>query len=185
MTNQTGPKTNKGKAVTRLNAVKYGVYSESPVLPEVESEEEWLEHHEGVFNDLQPDGYVQAIVAERIAINSWRLRRLVRYEREQVRNRQKSIRSDLIMVMMMEGKKDLGPTQENMDRVDRWLMDRLIPGEKEMAILSRQDMRLARQLRIDMLHFEHMKRQKREGSRSPSPAAPESLDDPFVLRQLN
>ena len=33
MANQTGPKTDAGKAVTRLNAATYGIYSVTPVVP--------------------------------------------------------------------------------------------------------------------------------------------------------
>ena len=36
MPNQTGPRTAKGKAVTRYNAATHGIYSVTPVLPNVE-----------------------------------------------------------------------------------------------------------------------------------------------------
>jgi hypothetical protein len=77
-------------------------------------------------------------------------------------------------------------------------MDALIPGEKELAILMRWEGRLTRELRLDMLHLEHLKRQKREPGRrllslaEPEPTAPalspdnpESLGDSIALRQLN
>jgi hypothetical protein len=62
-----GPRTAKGKAVTRYNAAKHGIYSVTPVLPNVERQADWLKHRAGVFNDLQPEGYIQEIIAERIA----------------------------------------------------------------------------------------------------------------------
>ena len=46
-------------------------------------------------------------------------------------------------------------------------MDALIPGEKELAILMRWEGRLTRELRLDMLHLEHMKRQRRGDRRRP------------------
>jgi hypothetical protein len=76
-TRSGGPRTNEGKAITRLNATKSGIYSVTPIVPAFERESEWQAHHAGVFADLQPEGYMQEIIAERIAIKSWRLRRLV------------------------------------------------------------------------------------------------------------
>jgi len=39
-----GPQTAKGKAVTRLNAARHGIYSVTPVLPNVERQADWLAH---------------------------------------------------------------------------------------------------------------------------------------------
>jgi hypothetical protein len=62
MPNQTGPKTSKGKAITRLNATKSGIYSVTPVVPAFERERDWRAHHAEVFADLQPEGYMQEII---------------------------------------------------------------------------------------------------------------------------
>jgi hypothetical protein len=199
MPNQTGPKTNKGKAVTRLNAAKFGVYSVTPVVPAFEREADWQAHRAGVFDDLQPEGYMQEIIAERIAIKSWRLRRLVRYEREQIRNRQRNIPQNLALVSRIEGRKVRDNEEESLKLIDRWAMDALIPGEKELAILMRWEGRLTRELRLDMLHLEYLKRQRSGDRRQPllslaepeptasalSPDNPESLGDSIALRQLN
>jgi hypothetical protein len=63
-----GPRTAQGKAVTRYNATTHGIYSVTPVLPRVERQADWLDHRAHVFADLAPDGYVQEIIAERIAL---------------------------------------------------------------------------------------------------------------------
>ena len=177
-----GPKTEEGKAVTRLNATKSGIYSVTPVVPAFEREADWQAHRAGVFDDLQPEGYMQEIIAERIAIKSWRLRRLVRYEREQIRHRQRNIPEDLALNAKLSGRKVRENLEEDLELIDRWAMDALIPGEKELAILMRWDSRLSRELRLDMLHLEHMKRQKRDERRSLRPAEQESLGDPIALR---
>jgi len=198
MPNQTGPKTGAGKAVTRLNATKSGIYSVTPVVPAFEREADWQAHRAGVFDDLQPEGYMQEIIAERIAIKSWRLRRLVRYEREQIRHRQRDIPQDLALNAQLSGRKVRENLEEDLELIDRWSMNALIPGEKELAILMRWEGRLTRELRLDELHLEHMKRRRREGGRrilslaEPEPTAsalcpdnPESLGDTIALRQLN
>jgi hypothetical protein len=88
--------------------------------------------------------------------------------------------------------------EESIKLIDRWAMDALIPGEKELAILMRWEGRLTRELRLDELHLEHMKRRRREGGRrllslaepeptasTPCPDQPESLGDHIALRNLN
>jgi len=181
-TRSGGPKTNEGKAVTRYNATKSGIYSVTPVVPHFERQSEWLAHRAGVFADLNPEGYMQEIIAERIAIKTWRLRRLVRYEREQIRNRQRNIGTDLAILAMSEHRK-LAPEPEKRDLefIDRWAMDYLIPREKELAILMRWEGRLTRELRLDLLHLEHMKRQRRGDKRQPllSLAEPEPFAPPL------
>jgi len=78
----TGPTTPEGKAASSRNAVKHGVLAATPVLPGIESPEEWEYHRTGVIESLAPVGYFQKVLAERVALNSWRLGRAVRYEVE-------------------------------------------------------------------------------------------------------
>jgi hypothetical protein len=213
-TRSGGPQTPEGKAVTRYNAATHGIYSVTPVLPKVERESEWLAHRAGVFADLAPDGYMQEIFAERIALTTWRLRRLVRFEREQVRNRQRSPMGDLQVVAMYEHRKlEKEPLNSDLELLDRWAMDALIPREKELMLLMRYEGRLTRHLRLDMLQLEHMQRQRREPRpllnlaepeptapslrpspepvlslakpESKDPVEPESLGDPLALRNSN
>jgi hypothetical protein len=89
---------------------------------------------------------------------------------------------------MMHGRKVRDNEEESIKLIDRWAIDALIPGEKELAILIRWEGRLTRELRLDELHLEHMKRQRRQRGRSslrlaePEPAEPESLGDAIALR---
>jgi hypothetical protein len=78
----TGPKTSAGKAASSRNAVTHGVLAAAPVLPGLESLEDWEGHRAGVVESLAPVGYIENLLAERIALLSWRLRRVVRYEVE-------------------------------------------------------------------------------------------------------
>jgi len=180
-TKSGGPKTTAGKAVTRYNAATHGIYSVTPVLPKIERQSEWLDHRARVFADLAPDGYVQEIIAERIALNSWRLRRLVRFEREQVRNRHRGFMDNLKAVAIHDHRElQKEPLDSDLDLLDRWSMDALIPREKELMLLMRYEGRLTRHLRLDLLHLEHMKRQRRERQPLWSLAGPE--EDPRALR---
>ena len=137
-TRSGGPQTPEGKAITRYNAATHGIYSVTPVLPRVERESEWLAHRAGVFADLAPEGYMQEIFAERIALTTWRLRRLIRFEREQVRNRQRSLMGHLQVVATYEHRKlEKEPLDSDLELLDRWAMDALIPREKELMLLMR------------------------------------------------
>jgi hypothetical protein len=77
----TGPKTPEGKATSSRNAVKHGVLA-APVLPGLESPEAWEDHLTDVVKSLAPVGYIENLLAERIALIAWRLQRVVRYEVE-------------------------------------------------------------------------------------------------------
>lgn len=76
----TGPKTDEGKARSSMNALKHGLRSESLAVSVLESSEEWNRHRDHVLRDLSPVGYLESLMAERIASTLWRLGRVVRYE---------------------------------------------------------------------------------------------------------
>jgi hypothetical protein len=75
----TGPKTPEGKAAVRLNAVKHGLLSEQVLLPG-EDEDAFRELSEQLRAELQPVGYLESMLVERIIAAYWRLFRLGRVE---------------------------------------------------------------------------------------------------------
>ncbi|HLC28805.1 MAG TPA: hypothetical protein VJL07_05100 [Dehalococcoidia bacterium] len=79
---QRGPGTPRGKAASSHNAVKHGLRSGAPVIPELESFEDWERHRAGTIAGFAPEGYAETDFAERIALLSWRLKRVARYETE-------------------------------------------------------------------------------------------------------
>src|SRR5215216_751364 len=79
-----GPTTQEGKEVVRWNATRHGIRSPAPVVPGVEKKEEWGEHREGMLESLQPEGHLELVFAERVALLSWRLNRVTRYETESI-----------------------------------------------------------------------------------------------------
>jgi hypothetical protein len=185
-----GPQTPEGKAITRYNAATHGIYSVTPVLPKVERESEWLAHRAGVFADLAPEGYMQEVFAERIALTTWRLRRLIRFEREQVRTRQRGLMDDLKTLAMYEHRNlEKEPLDKDLELLDSWAMSALIPREKELMLLMRYEGHLTRHLRLDMLQLEHMQRQRREGRplvsiAEPEPEPPAPRPDPELVLSL-
>src|SRR5688500_756598 len=72
------PSTRRGRAAH--NALAHGLRSLVPVIPGIESEEEWLAHIAGVVQELAPVGQIEQLMSERIGLGFWRLKRVARYE---------------------------------------------------------------------------------------------------------
>ena len=77
-----GPVTQEGKEVVRWNATRHGIRSPAPVVPGVEKKEDWEVHRDGVLESLSPEGHLEFVLAERVALLSWRLNRVTRYSSE-------------------------------------------------------------------------------------------------------
>jgi len=63
-----------------LNAVRHGLCATVPVIPGVERLEEWEVHRAGILQSLTLAGHLETVLAERVALLLWRLRRLTGYE---------------------------------------------------------------------------------------------------------
>ena len=66
----------------RLNATTHGILSAQPVVNSYERAEDWEEHREAIVASLAPAGGMEGVLAERVALCSWRLNRVVLYESE-------------------------------------------------------------------------------------------------------
>ncbi len=90
-----GPKTEEGKEVARWNATRHGIRSPAPVVPGVEKEEDWEDHCDGILEDLAPSGHLEFTLAERVALLSWRLHRITRYETGAIAASQEKIEDEV------------------------------------------------------------------------------------------
>src|ERR671917_1255313 len=90
-----GPATQEGKELVRWNATRHGISSPAPVVPGVEKREEWEVHRDGMLDSLQPEGHLELVLAERVALLSWRLHRVIRYETESIALYQEKTQGDL------------------------------------------------------------------------------------------
>jgi hypothetical protein len=90
-----GPATQEGKEVVKWNATQHGLRSPAPVVPGMEKEEDWEEHRDGILESLQPEGHLETVLAERAALLSWRLHRVIRYETESIALSQEKAEDDL------------------------------------------------------------------------------------------
>ena len=74
-----GPNTENGKRASSRNAVKHDMGSRAPVNF-LEDPADWYRHLEGMRDSLQPEGYHENVLVERIAVIIWRTRRPIQYE---------------------------------------------------------------------------------------------------------
>jgi hypothetical protein len=79
----TGPKTAAGKKRVSRNAIKHGFYSKY-LLVGSEDRAEYDDLYADVRKHYQPLGWLEELWVEKIAVCSWRLRRLVRCESGQI-----------------------------------------------------------------------------------------------------
>lgn len=86
-----GPATQSGKAVVRWNATSHGISSPEPVIPGVESAEDWQSHRAGIMESISPAGHLEYTLTERVALMSWRLHRVLRFETEAISLQQEKI----------------------------------------------------------------------------------------------
>ncbi len=95
MSKKGGPATEEGKEVARWNAARHGIRSPAPVVPGIETREDWERHLAGILESLAPEGHLETVLAERVALLSWRLHRVVRYETESIALYQEEAEGDL------------------------------------------------------------------------------------------
>jgi hypothetical protein len=80
----TGPRTLQGKERSKHNALKHGIFSSVVVLKD-ESREEFDSLLSGFWEFCQPEGKMEEIHVEKLAMIVWRLRRVVIAEGAEIR----------------------------------------------------------------------------------------------------
>jgi hypothetical protein len=83
----TGPRTPAGKKRVSRNALRHGFYSKWLLVPHRdgnESQAEYDESNTAIHEHYQPVGWLEERWVETIAVWSWRLRRVIRYETGQI-----------------------------------------------------------------------------------------------------
>ena len=78
----TGPRSTAGKNRASLNALKHGLLSPRLSLLMDETAEELVSFHHRLFSEFAPVGALEELLVERIISQAWRLRRVLRIERD-------------------------------------------------------------------------------------------------------
>ncbi len=72
----TGPQTAEGKRAVRGNKVKHGLRSSTILIIKGEDEDEFDEFRANIAADLNASGTLEEEIADRIAVQLWRVRRI-------------------------------------------------------------------------------------------------------------
>src|SRR5215212_4016431 len=134
-----GPSTQEGKEVVKWNATQHGIRSPAPVIPGVEKKEDWEEHRDGILKSLSPEGHLEFVLAERVALLSWRLHRVTRYETESIALYQERVEDDLARERRFGSGPDLPEAvrgNAKSDRDDHRLFKRFAKMEDEKVLSS-------------------------------------------------
>jgi hypothetical protein len=134
-----GPATQEGKEMVKWNATQHGIRSPAPVVPGVEKKEDWEDHRDGVLESLSPEGHLELILAERVALLSWRLHRVIRYETESIALFQEKAEDDLAKERRFESGPDHPEavrSNAKSDRDDHRLFKRFAKMEDEKVLSS-------------------------------------------------
>lgn len=78
-----GVKTDGGKAVSRYNAMKHGLLSKEVLLDD-ENEADLVSLGKKLRSELDPETEFELVLVDRITANVWRLRRVMKIEREMI-----------------------------------------------------------------------------------------------------
>jgi hypothetical protein len=99
-----GPKTPEGRLAVRLNASTHGILSPQPIVNAYEKPEDWEGHRAAIVDSLAPEGGMEQLLAERVALMSWRLNRVVLYEAERLQEGQEDVIEDLRQERLHKGR---------------------------------------------------------------------------------
>lgn len=84
----TGPATSEGKAIVAQNAVKHGIFAKDLIITTGDGKEDAQEYRElldGLIISLSPVGQMECLLVEKISVDYWRLRRVLRFESGSIR----------------------------------------------------------------------------------------------------
>ena len=84
----TGPLTQEGKTIVCQNAVKHGIFTKDVLILAGDGKEDAKEYGElldNLIQDLKPNGQMQHLLVEKIAVDFWRLKRVLRCETGSIR----------------------------------------------------------------------------------------------------
>jgi hypothetical protein len=71
----TGPCTPEGKAAASQNSIKHGLFARQTLI-DSENEADFDLYHDQLLSELTPESPMESMLAERIVVLSWRLKRI-------------------------------------------------------------------------------------------------------------
>jgi hypothetical protein len=141
---RSGPKTDEGKEISSRNATRHAMLSHRPVVEGIEREEDWLEYREGVLGDLDPQGYLESVLAEQVASLLWRRNRITRYEAEATAPLQEEAEKKIYKLRRLEEARSRACVAESLPTLSD---DEFVPVKEALAVFFHS---------VDLLTEDHM-----------------------------
>jgi hypothetical protein len=167
-TNSTGPKTAAGKKRVSRNAVRHGFFSKFLLIQHrdgKESQDEFDDFYTGVCKHYQPVGWLEELWAEKIAVWSWRLRRLIRCEAGQI-DRALSGHSYELQQSRADDRADPDSASSRDPETDALTDHLFLPGKEDLDKLLRYEAMINRQLNHAIVELERVQA-RRKGEAPP------------------
>jgi hypothetical protein len=159
-----GPKTEKGRAIARLNALKDGMTSNSPVIPELEDEDAWQRHLDGFLESYAPQGFVEEFLAKRLATLGWRFHRCTRSEVAATMRHIESTAMEMgIAANYLSGTDEI--VQPALENVRERQLGRLLPSDYDLDRTMRYETHIHRQF-VQILHELEALQARRRGEKT-------------------
>ncbi|CAL7962689.1 conserved hypothetical protein [Gammaproteobacteria bacterium] len=86
----TGAITPEGKAIVAKNAIKHGIFAKTFIVEHEKYQENISDYQELLNNlmvNLNPEGQMEYLLVEKISIDYWRMRRILKFETDQFYDR--------------------------------------------------------------------------------------------------
>jgi len=93
----TGPVTEDGKTVVCLNAIKHGIFAKDLIINSglgKEHEKEYYDLLQNLIDCLNPKNQMESLLVEKISIDFWRLRRVLRFEEGSIKKHLEEVLKD-------------------------------------------------------------------------------------------
>ena len=169
-----GPRTKRGKAASSRNAFKHGIQTGGVVIHGIEKYEEWEALRDGIVESLQPSGVLENMLAERIALCLWKLRRLDRWQavitRRSIDATYEEMHHDRALAEAYRSgdlaKGVIPPVEIDEDEIMRAELSRIIPSKHNLDLIMRYESHLHRKY-IQTLHELEAMQGRRQGTASP------------------
>lgn len=161
----TGPRTQMGKRMVARNALKHGFFSKCLLIPHPDGKEDASEY-QGFYAALrqhyQPLGFLEELWIEKIAVLSWRLRRLMRFESGQIARALAEHSHDIKQAV--EDSEELKLQALSSPEIDSITDHLFLPSKEESDKLLRYEVMINKQLNHAIAELERLQTRRNEGS---------------------
>jgi len=166
----TGPRTEIGKKIVARNAMKHGFFSKFLLISHPDGNEDPIEYqnfYAGIREHYQPFDFLEELFVEKIAVWSWRLRRLLRYENGQI-TRSLAEHSHEIKQLSAGDEEELDLPELSSPEIDAVIDHLFLPPKEELDKLLRFEAMITKQLNHAVADLERLQR-RRNGELVPPP----------------